>query len=149
MKKANVKQILLIAFAVIAVYTACMPGSVAVYNLEQSTEPFYCTYFALVEDVTGNICLPAAALCACVTLLLGGIYVTMKKTHLLSTLKIFAMAGAILAVVPILIKDSAIMLVPNMLVPIALLGEYVTAYYLQKQTQKQAVAAPLTGKRRK
>lgn len=141
------KQILLIVFAVIAVYAACMPGSVAVYDLEQSQEPFYCTYFTLVEDVTGNICLPVAALCACVTLLHSGVYLALKKTHLLSPLKIISMGGAILSVVPILIRDSAVQLVPNVLVPIALLAVYVTAFYLQKQ--KEVNTAPLTGKRKK
>lgn len=145
MKKASIKQILLIAFAAIAVYTACMPGSVAVYDLTQAREPFRCTYFTLVEGVTGGFCLPLAGLCSCVTLLMSGIYVAAKKQNLLSGIKILSMVGAILAVVPILIKGTEIMLVPNVLLPIALLCEYVAAGSLQKK--ESAPVVELKGKR--
>lgn len=148
MKKKNIKPILLIAFAVIAVYVACMPTGVAVYDLSQSPEPFRCSYFNLVEDVTGSICLPAAALCACITLMTSGLYLAMKKVSMISTVKLLSMAASILAVVPILVKDPAIQLVPNMLLPIAMLAEYAVAYYIGKKEETPAVA-PLTGKRKK
>lgn len=146
MKKKNFQPILMIAFAVIAVYIACMPTGVAVYDLAQSPEPFWCAYFNLVENVKGSICLPAAALCACINLMTAGIYLTVKKNNLLSTMKILTMVSAILAVVPILVKDPAIQLVPNMLLPIAMLAEYVVVYYMAKKEEVPAVA-PLTGKR--
>ena len=135
MKKLNIQQIILLAFAVAAVYISSMPGSVTVYDLTQIQEPFRCSYFTLVEGVTGSICVPAAGLCACATLLLGGISVALDKKKMLSAVKILAFAGACLAVVPILFRGSQITLVPNALMPIAMLGEYVMANYLQKKEQ--------------
>lgn len=148
MKKKNIKSILLIAFAVIAVYVGCMPTGVAVYDLSQSPEPFRCSYFNLVEGVTGGICLPAAALCACIILLTAGLYLTMKKVGMISAVKILSMASAILAVVPVLMRDPAIQLVPNMLLPIAMLCEYAVAYYMEKKEKKSA-APTLAGKLKK
>lgn len=145
MKKANIKQILLIAFGVIAVYTACMPGSVSVYDMTQIKEPFRCTYFTLVEGVTGGFCLPLAGLCSCVTLLMSGICVAAKKQNLLSGIKILSMVGAILAVVPILIMGNQIVLVPNVLLPIALMCEYCVANSMQKKENTPVVE--LKGKR--
>ena len=51
MNKKTVMCVLLVLFAVLAVYVAFMPGSVAVYDLSPAKEPSYCTYFNLVEDV--------------------------------------------------------------------------------------------------
>ena len=146
--KNKLKPILLVVFAVIAVYVAAMPTGVAVYDLEQSKEPFYCTYFNLLEDVNFSISLPLAALGASVNLMSAGIYLVNKKTNLLSFIKLISIVSAILAVVPILVKDPVIMLVPNMLLPIALLSDYVVAYYLEKETAAPEVVQ-LTGKRKK
>ncbi len=146
MKKTDVKRILLLAFAAVAVYVCFLPNSVVVYSLAQNVVPAYCSYFTLVEDVAGSICLPAAALCACIVLTLSGIYAVSKKQSLMSAVKIISMAGSILAVVPILLKDGTVQMVPNVLVPIALLAEYVVAYYLGKKTEPEP---SLSGKRLK
>ena len=148
MNKKNLMPILLIAFAVIAVYVACMRGGVAVYDLAQSKEPFYCTYFNLLVDVKGSISLPLAALGACVNLMTAGIYLAVKKSNLLSFMKLASIVTSILAVVPILVKDPVILVVPNMLLPIAMIAEYVVAYYMEKQTAAPEVVK-LTGKRKK
>ncbi len=148
MNKKNIQPVLMIAFALVAAYTACMPAGVAVYDLAQSPEPFRCTYFNLVEDVQGSISLPVAALCACINLMCAGIYLAVKKTNLLSAMKILSVAAAVLAVVPILVKDPVIQLVPNMLLPIAMLAEYVVVYYMAKK-EEVPVVAPLTGNRKK
>ena len=148
MKKINWMPILLVVFAVIAVYVACMPTGVAVYDLAQSKEPFHCTYFNLLEGVNFSISLPLAALGASMTLITAGIYLVVKKSNMLSFIKLVSMVSSIMAVVPILVKDPVIMLVPNMLLPIAMIGEYVVAYYLEKKTAAPEVVQ-LTGKRKK
>ena len=134
MKKMDWKPVLLVVFAVIAVYVAAMPNGVAVYDLAQSREPFYCTYFNLLEDVNFGISMPIAALGACVNLMSAGIYLARKKTNLLSFMKLISIVSAIMAVVPILVKDPVLTLVPNMLLPMALLADYVVAYDLEKKT---------------
>ena len=148
MNKKKLLPILLVAFAVIAVFVASMPTGVAVYDLAQSKEPFYCTYFNLLEDVTLSITLPLAALGASMTLMTAGIYVVVRKFQMLSFIKLVSIVSSILAVVPILVKDPVIMLVPNMLLPIAMIGEYVVAYYLDKETAAPEVVE-LTGNRKK
>jgi len=147
-KKKNWMPVLLVAFAVIAVYVACMPNGVAVYDLAQSKEPFYCTYFNLLEGVNFSISLPLAALGACMALMTAGIYVVVKKFQMLSFIKLVSMVSSIMAVVPILVKDPVITLVPNMLLPIAMIAEYVVAYTLDKKTAAPDVVE-LTGKRKK
>lgn len=148
MKKIKWMPALLIIFAVIAVYVAAMPTGVAVYDLAQSKEPFYCTYFNLVEDVTFGISLPLAALGAGLNLITAGIYVVRKNRDMLSFMKLVSIVSAIMAVVPILVKDPVITLVPNMLLPIAMIAEYVVAYDLEKKTAAPEVVQ-LTGKRKK
>lgn len=148
MNKKNLLPILLIAFAVIAVYVGCMPNGVAVYDLAQSKEPFYCTYFNLLEDVNLSISLPLAALGACLTLMTASIYMVAKKPQMLTFIKLASIASSILAVVPILVKDPVIMLVPNMLLPIAMIGEYAVAYYMAKKSAAPE-AVKLSGKHKK
>ena len=148
MKKMNLKPILLIVFAVVATYVACMPQGVAVYDLAQSKEPFHCSYFNLLTDVKAAISLPLAALGACVNLMTASIFLAVRKPKLIAFVKVLSMAVAVLAVVPILVKDPVIQLVPNMLLPIAMIAEYVVAYDLVKQTE---IPEPvkLKGKRKK
>lgn len=148
MKKIKWMPVLLIVFAVIAVYVACMPTGVAVYDLAQSKEPFYCTYFNLIENVNFSIALPLAALGAGMTLMTAGIYLVVKKFNMLSFIKLVSMVTSIMAVVPILVKDPVITLVPNMLLPIAMIGEYVVAYYMEKKTAAPDVVV-LTGNKKK
>ena len=146
--KKKLLPVLLIVFAVIAVYVAAMPNGVAVYDLAQSKEAFYCTYFNLLENVNFSISLPLAALGACMNLMTAGIYIVVKKPNMLSAIKLVSIVSSIMAVVPILVKDPVITLVPNMLLPIALLADYVVAYYLEKKTAAPEVVQ-LTGKRKK
>ena len=148
MKKEKLKPILLIVFAVVAAYVACMPTGVAVYDLAQSQEPFRCSYFNLLVDVKTGICLPLAALGACVNLMTAGIYLAVKKPGMVSFVKVLSVVVSILAVVPILVKDPAIQLVPNMLLPIAMIAEYVVAYDLEKKNQVPE-AVKLKGTRKK
>ena len=148
MKKIKWMPILLVCFSAIAVYVACMPTGVAVYNLAQSKEPFYCTYFNLLEDVNFGISLPLAAMGASVTMMTACIYVVIKKSNMLSFIKLVSIVTSIMAVVPILVKDPVLMLVPNMLLPIAMICEYVVAYNMEKKTAAPDVVV-LTGKKKK
>ena len=133
MNKKTMMYVLLVLFAVLAVYVAFMPSGVTVYDMTQMTEPTYCTYFNYMEDVNFSGTLPLAALGACLTLVTAGIYVAIKKFQMLSFIKMVSMVVSILAVVPVLAKDPETLLVPNVLLPIAMLGEYVVAYYLEKK----------------
>ena len=148
MKKEKIMPIAMLVFAVLAAYGACLPTGVAVYDLSQSLEPFRCSYFNLVEGVNGSISLPMAAMGACTNLMSAGIYLAVKKPRMLNFMKPVALGSVVLSVVPILWKDPVIMLVPNMLLPIALIGEYVVIYYMEKG-KKEKETPKLTGKRKK
>ena len=139
MKKRDWKSILLIVFSAAAIVLACMPNSVTVYTALPSGEPVTakCSYLTLVEDVKGSIALPAAVLVAGITLVLASICVSLKKKKLLPAIKVIALLGAILAVVPILVRTENVTMVPNVLVPIFLLAVFFDVYaILGKNTEK-------------
>ena len=139
MKKRDWKSILLIVFSACAIVLACMPNSVTVYTALPSGEPVIakCSYLTLVEDVKGAIALPTAVLVAGITLVLSSICVSLKKKKLLPAIKVIALLGAILAVVPILVKTENVTMVPNVLVPICLLAVFFDVYAIAgKKTEK-------------
>lgn len=142
MKKPDWKRLLLVALAALAVFICFMPNSVTVYTLPQDgaepVAPVYCAYFTLVEDVDWAISLPFAAVCACVCLMLAGIYAVIKKNGLLTAIKWTAMLSAVLAVVLVLVKNDTVQMVPNMIVPIAMLVQCALAHYLGKSGQSAA-----------
>ena len=147
MKKPDWKTLLPVALAALAVFVAWMPNSVTIHHMPQDgMEPLpsvYCSYFTLLEDVAGAISLPAAALCACICLMLAGIYAVIKKKGLMTAVKWFAVISAILSVILILVmRNSTILIVPNMVVPIAMMVEFAVAHYLTKKaddSQKKTV----------
>lgn len=145
MKKPDIKQLLFILLPAVAVFVAALPSSVQIFpvnaNQAEAVPPFTCSYFALIEDATGAIALPCAGLCAGIALMLAGIWAANKKPGLAAAVKYISMAASILAVVPILLKGTEIMVVPNVLVPIALLAEYGVAHAISKKAPAPEKAA--------
>jgi len=138
MKKPDLKRLLVVALAALAVFIACMPNSVTVFIMPQEgvepVAPVYCSYFTLLEDITGAVSLPTAGLCACICLMLAGIYAVNKKRGLLTVIKWTAVSGAMLAVALILVRSATTLVVPNVIVPIALMAEFALTHYLSKKT---------------
>lgn len=136
MKKPDLKHLILVACAALAVFICFLPNSVTVFTLPQENmepvAPAYCSYFTLVEDVQWAVSLPFAAVCACVCLMFAGIYAATKKNGVLTALKWTALAGAMLAVVLVIVKNETVQMVPNMIVPIALMVEFGLAHYFTK-----------------
>ena len=141
MKKPDMKRLLLILFAVVAVFFACTPNAVTVFiQPEEGAEavaPVYCSFFTLIEDVRGAISLPVAALCACINLLLAGIYVVIGKKGLAVSMKWLSLAAAIISCVLILARTEGYVIVPNLLVPVALMCEFVLCTYLTKEPKQE------------
>ena len=129
---------MVVAFAVLAVFIACMPNSVTVFIMPQEgaepLAPVYCSYFTLLEEIAGAVSMPTAGLCACICMMLAGIYAVNKKRGLLTVIKWTAGVGAMLAVVPILMRDTTALVVPNLIVPMALMAEFALTHYLSKKT---------------
>lgn len=149
MNKPNIKQILFLLLPAVAVFVAAMPSSVQIFPVTADqaapVNPFACSYFSLIEDAYGAIALPCAGLCAGITLMLAGIWTVNKKPGLVTAIRCTAMAGAVLSVVPVLLKDTELLIVPNVLVPIALLAEYVAANSVSKKDDTAEKA--MTGRR--
>ena len=150
MKKPDMKHLLLAVMAVVAVFFACIPNAVTVYFRPQEgaepIAPVTGSFFTLFEGVQGATSLPAAGLCACVTLLLVGIYLAIRKTGLLTAVKWLSFASAMLSCVLILIRSEDYFIVPNVMVPIAMMIEYGICIYM---TKKQTETDKKTNLRRK
>ena len=96
------------------------------------------------EGVKGAVSLPAAVLVSCVNLTLASLCVALKKKKLLGAIKITSMLGAGLAVLPILIHEANVMLLPNVVVPIALMAVFFDVYAMTNR--KEAKEGQPTGK---
>ena len=142
MKKRDWKRILLVVFSVVAIVVACTPNSVSVYREGELVGK--CSYLTLVEGVKGAVSLPAAVLVSCVNLTLASLCVALKKKKLLGAIKITSMLGAGLAVLPILIHEANVMLLPNVVVPIALMAVFFDVFAMTNR--KEAKEGQPTGK---
>ena len=151
MKKPNWTQILFLLLPAVALFVAAMPTAVRIYPLTpdvaENATAVSCSYFTLIEGVTGAIALPLAGLCAGITMMLAGIWLVNHKPGLVKGIVVTSIAGAVLAVVPILVKNTEILILPNVLVPVVLLVVYVMAYAVLKRNK--AADEPVVGKRLK
>ena len=138
MKNRDWKRIILLVCSIAAMVLACMPNSVTVYMNSPEGEPIVAkvSYLTLVEDVKTGIALPTAVLVAGVNLTLVSIFVARKKQKLLTAIKITSLLGAGLTVLPVMIRSEEVTLLPNMLVPIALMVVFFDAYNMAKKAEK-------------
>ena len=115
MKNRDWKRIILLVCSIAAMVLACMPNSVTVYMNSPEGEPIVAkvSYLTLVS-----------------------IFVARKKQKLLTAIKITSLLGAGLAVLPVMIRSEEVTLLPNMLVPIALMVVFFDAYNMAKKAEK-------------
>lgn len=120
MKMNKLMKTALILLPILSLMAAGTANSVTIYTTDAQTTA-YCSYFTLVEDLSFSISLPLAALMCGITLTLSSFAVFAKKEKLLKPISVVSFIAMSLAVVPVLVKrDSSVVVVPNMVVPIAM-----------------------------
>ena len=137
MDQKKVVNILLVILPLVAVVLAGMANAVTVCAVtEAETVVTYCSFFTLLEDVQFAICLPAAGLCGALVFGMAVIYLVKKTPFWLTGITLASFASLTLAVLPIVYRSETY-LIPNMLVPILMLVEAMTAYGVLKTPAPQ------------
>ena len=130
MKKRTLWSILLIVIPVVCMMTAGSAGSVMVYSPEEDITSFY-SYFDLIGETQIGFSLPLAALLCGISLMLAVIECFAKHPGWLKATAVASFGCMFCAVLPLLLRGQIIVL-PNMLVPIAMGGECLLAWYLAR-----------------
>lgn len=145
MKKKTFFKILLVLLPIMAVALATTVNSVTAVNSATGTTAYY-SYFDLIPDESMQLLPPLAATLCIVTGVLSIGAVVSKKEWWLTAVKWLALAASIAAVMPILLRGSDTMILPNVGLPILMLGEWVVAFYAAK-TPDEGKQAPRLGNR--
>jgi len=147
MKKNKLLNVLLILLPVMAIALAFTVDSVTVFDPVTGTTEHY-SYFSLIPRTSMAILPPMAALLCVAAEVLAVIVVVKKKTGCGRWLKWVSFAAAMVAVTPILLRGEELLVVPNVLLPILMLAEYVILYFKAKtQTAEQTGKKPKSGPR--
>lgn len=130
MNKQKILKLLLIVLPVMAVGLATTVDSVMVFDSNADSIQYY-SYFSLIPGLGVQMVLPLAAILCIVTTVLAVAAVALKKTGCVAAVKWTAFAAATAAVVPVLLRGETVV-VPNVLLPVLMVAEFVTAFFLNK-----------------
>lgn len=131
MKRNKMVNVLLILLPVMAVALASTVDSVTVYDAVAGKTETY-SYFSLVPNATMQILSPVAALLCVAAAVLAVISVAGKKVGCARWLKWISFAAAVAAVAPILLRNEQLIVVPNPLLPLLMMVEYVLGHMKAK-----------------
>lgn len=136
MKKKTALNLALILLIAASVCIAATPNAVAYFYPDGEgvvdALPVYGPFFALNEDVSTGICLPAAGLASCVAFLLAVAYAVSKKPYWLKGVAAVSFAAMFLATLPFMV-GTEIKVLPNVGHPIAAGVACLIAYGMLKQ----------------
>lgn len=130
MNKQKILKLLLIVLPVMAVGLATTVDSVMVFDSSADSIQYY-SYFSLIPGLGVQMVLPLAAILCIVTTVLAVASVALKKKGCVTAVKWTAFAAATAAVVPVLLRGETVV-VPNVLLPVLMVAEFVTAFFLNK-----------------
>ena len=130
MNKQRILKLLLIALPVMAVGLATTVDSVMVFDSGAGSVQYY-SYFSLIPGLGVQMVVPLAAILCIVCTVLAVAAVALKRAGCVIAVKWTAFAAATAAVVPVLLR-GAIVVVPNVLLPMLMAAEFVTAFFLNK-----------------
>ena len=130
MRKQTLIKALLILLPVLAVGLATTTDSVTVFDTVGGTTAYY-SYFDLVPVENLQLLPPMAAILSLVSGILAAVWLGKKKQGSLKASGYAAFAAAVLACVPIAIRGE-VLVVPNVGLPIFMLGQYLVTYFAAK-----------------
>ena len=140
MKKQILIKSLLILLPVLAVGMATTVNSVTVFDTVAGTTEYY-AYFDLVPVENLQMLPPLAAVLSLASGILAAVYLGKKNLRCLKGAGYTAFAAAVAACVPIAVRGD-VLVIPNVALPIFMLGQYLAAYFVGKTPQD-------TGKQKK
>lgn len=121
----------LVVLPVVAMMAAFAPN--AVRYLYPDGEFVYMTYFGMVEEVKTAVCMPASVIAIGICIFLAVAYAFSGKQNWLKAVAGPSFIAALLAVMPYLMPDD-IKAFPSVIVPIAMMVEWLMAYQMGKTT---------------
>lgn len=137
MKKKVILKALLVVFPILAVGLATTVNSVTVFNTV-SGETQYFSYFDVLPIANLQMITPLAALLAALSGIVAAVYMATKRHALLKIVSYAALASAVVAVIPIVLREE-ILVIPNVGLPIFMMVEYCIGYFLGKEDPEKAV----------
>lgn len=135
MKKQTLIKALLILLPVLAVGLATTVDSVTVFDTAAGTTEYY-SYFDLVpvENLQG---LPSlAATLSLISGILSAVYLGKKSAGCLKAAGYAAFGAAIAACIPIVIRGD-VLVIPNVMLPIFMLGQYLVTCFVAKLPEEE------------
>lgn len=130
MNKKVILKSLLILFPILAVGLATTGDSVTVFDTVSGQTQYY-SYFDILPVGNLQMVTPLAALLCAFSGILAAIYMAGKKDSFLKASGYAALASAVLAAIPAALRE-AVLVLPHVALPIFMLLQYVTAYFLAK-----------------
>lgn len=137
MNKKKILPIALVVLPLVSMMIAFLPN--AVKYLYPSGEITYMTYFGMTEGVKTAVCMPAAVIAIGICIFFSMAYSISGKAFWLKAISGPSFAAALLAVMPFLTPDE-IKAVPNVLVPILMMAEWIVAYAMGKNVETTPIA---------
>ena len=137
MNKKKILPIALIVLPLVAMMIAFLPNAVKYLHPDGQIE--YMTYFGMVEGVKTGVCMPATVIAVGICIFFAMSYTFSHKGYWLKAISGPSFAAALLAVMPFLTPDE-IKVMPNLIVPIAMLIEWLIAYVLGKDVENAPIA---------
>lgn len=135
MKKKKIMNVFFILLPVMAVALATTADSVTVFDAAAGKTAYY-SYFSMVPDHPMQLLPPLAAI---LSLAAAGAaaFALAKKEELVAAVKWLSIAAAIAAVMPLLRRTGDVLMVPNAILPLLMMAEYVLAYAKEKMSAKE------------
>lgn len=137
MNKRKFLKLFLILLPVTAGVLATTLDSVMVFDSGTGTLSYY-SYFDLIPGMELALVLPLAAIGCVLCAILAVAALALKREGCVAAVKWLSLASATAAVIPMLYRGEALV-VPNVLLPLLMLGEFVVAFFLgrEKNTPEQ------------
>ena len=133
MNKRKFLYLFLILLPVTAGVLATTMDSVMVFDSGTGALSYY-SYFALIPGMELALVLPLAAIGCVLCAILAIAALVMKREGWVATVKWLSLVCATLAVLPVLARGERL-IVPNVLLPLLMLGEFAVAFFLGRKAQ--------------
>ena len=147
MKKQTILKSILILLPTLAVGLALAGDSVRVFDTGTGVLEYY-SYLDLLPVTNIQMVTPLAAMLALVSGILAGVYLVRGKKGLLKAVIAVSFVSSVCAVIPILLRES-VLVIPNVGLPIFMLLQCLLAYYFLKQPETQERLTKYKGPRLK
>ena len=134
MKKQTLMKALLILLPILAVGLATTTDSVTVFDSVAGTTEYY-SYFDLIPVEGLQMLPPFAATLSLISGILAAVYLAKKSLRCLKGAGYTAFAAAVAACIPVMIRGE-VLVVPNVGLPIFMIGQYLVTYFAAKMPQQ-------------